>query len=368
MPRDKISRIEEHFGTTPRGWMLLALPNGKPFVPGTGLLDDNAFVTKKFATQDFNQSGVRGPQGATGPAGANGPQGAQGDTGAPGLTGPAGAPGPNGPAGGIPVEVSLNDGIAQNWFGDEPLGAVTEFVGGQGWADAGRITGGNIVTRSRLGFSTEKRLQLINGQFGRKFAWGSHWNRVNLTIALRVDSVASFTGNYYFGVCSGITNMPGDGTTDNFVGLTGAQVGTINWNRTVGTQFNHYVNDAGLMVSRNGVSTTIRSSNGTGLRISENEGNTLVFSVIIDRQTTSSNYAITDAKCSATTADYQSGKQTTQHTAYRSDYPPNGLLTDSNTSGLFTMHEIPGVLDTFNFTWLSATPVEVAAICAVRYH
>lgn len=368
MPRDKISRIEEHFGTTPEGWMLLALPNGKPFVPGTGLLDDNAFTTKKFATEDFNQSGVRGPQGATGSNGLDGPTGPQGDSGDTGPKGPTGPAGAVGPDGGIPVEVSLNDSIAVSYFGDEPLGSISSFVGGRGFDGAGRATGAEIVTRTRIGMSTEKRLQLINGQLGRKFAWGANWNRMIMSIALRADAVASFTGNYYFGICSGTAAMPGDGVTTNFVGLDGSQVGVVNWNRVLGTKFNHYTNDAGLMVSRNGVSTTIRSSNGIGLRIAENENNTLVFQVILTRNTTSSVYAVTDTKCSVGTAEFQSGKQTTQFTTLRSDPPPQGLLADSNTSGAFTMDEVPGVLDSFYFGWISATPVEVAAICAVRHY
>lgn len=366
MPRDKLSHIEEHVGSTPEGWILLAVPNGKPPFNG-GLLDDRAFVTKKVATETFNQSGVRGPQGATGVAGQNGPEGSVGPAGDAGATGPAGPAGATGIDGGIPVEVSLNDGIARNYFGDEPLGAITEFVGGQGWGDAGRASGATVVTRSRLGFSTEKRVQLINGQFARKFAWASNWNKLVMSIGLRADAVANFTGNYYFGICSGITNLPLDASTDNFAGLAGAQVGTITWTRTVGTRFNHYVNSAGIMCSRNGVSTTVRSSNGSGLRIAEDEGNTLVFSVIVERSYPSFQYTITDAKCSSTTAEYHSGKQSTQLTSFRSDLPPTGLLADTNTSGNFNMNEIPGVLDSFCFAWDSATPVEVTAVNVVRH-
>lgn len=365
MPREKISQVEEHFGTTPEGWMLLAVPNGKPFVPGTGRLDDRAFVTRKFATENFNQSGVRGPQGISGQPGTDGPRGAtgeMGDTGAKGLPGISGAAGPSGT---VPVEATFNDSIAKSYFNSESLGIISSFSGGQGWDGFGRLTGAEVVSRSRFGLPTERRIQLINGQMGRKFRWGSHWNRVLLSIALRVDSLVSFTGNYYFGICSGTDNMPGDATTTNFVGLAGASAGTINWTRTLGTKLNHYVNSAGIMASRNGVTTTVRDTSSVGLRIAEDEGNTLIISVGITRTRPDLDYIVFDVKSSAAAAQFHSGKQTSEFTSLRSQVVP-GLLPDSNTAPTFSMTEGPGVLDSFNFSWISATPVEVAAISAVR--
>jgi hypothetical protein len=187
-------------------------------------------------------------------------------------------------------------------------------------------------------------------------------------MALRVDSVASFTGNYYFGICSGTAAMPLDATTTNFVGLAGAAAGTVNWTRTLGTRFNHYVNSAGIMGNRDGVTTTVRSSNGSGLRVAEDVGNTLIISVMLERAHTSLSYIVTDYKCDANTAGFHSGKQSTQLTSFRSEVTEAiGPLTTSSTSGSFNMSEAPGVLDSFYFGWDSATPIEVAAINAVRH-
>lgn len=347
--------------------MLLAVPNGKPFVPGTGLLDDRAFVTRKVATETFNQSGVRGPQGSSGAPGADGPQGARGDNGDPGAKGPDGSAGAPGPNGEIPVEASINDSIARSFFVGEPLGPISTFSEGLGWEGTGRLTGATVVSRARLGLPTENRIQLVNGQMGRKFAWGSKWNRVIISLALRVDSVASFTGNYYFGICSGVANMPGDASTDNFVGLAGSVAGTVNWTRTLGTKLNHYVNDAGLMVTRQGVVTTSRDTVGAGLRIAENEGNTLIISVGIDRTNPALDYTVFDAKASSVSSQFHSGKRSAEFTSLRSE-AGIALMANSNSSTpLFSTSEVAGVLDSFTFAWLSATPVEVAAVCAVRH-
>ena len=352
--------------------MLLAVPNGKAYVPGASHLDERAFDTRKFPVQDFNQSGVRGAQGATGAQGARGPAGARGPTGDTGSVGVAGADGGPGADGSIPVDYTFDDSIARDFFSGESLGPITSFAGGSGWDGAGRAEGATVVSRPRIGAATENRIQLINGQMGRKFAWGAKWNRLIISVALRVDSVASFTGNYHLGICSGITNMPGDPTTDNFVGLAGATSGTVTWNRVLGSKFNHYANAAGLLATRAGVTTTNRDSGSTGLRICEDERNTLIIQVLVFRAETSGTYDIIDAKCDVTTSQYHSSKQSAVYTALRSDPPAGGasvgLLQDSKDSGPFAYSEATGALDSFHFSWQSATPVEVAAVCAVRHY
>ncbi len=371
MPSEKISQLEEQPTLPDDGWILLAVPNGRAYVPGASHLDERAFDTKKFAIQDFNQAGVRGPQGATGPAGARGPQGERGERGPTGETGPAGADGGPGDDGGVPPDSAFDDSIARDFFEGETLGAISSVSGGSGWDGAGRLTGATVVSRPRIGMAFEKRIQLINGQFGRKFAWGSEWNRVLLTLSLRIDSLASFTGNYHFGICSGLTDMPGDATTTNFVGLAGAASGTISWNRVLGTKFNHYSNAAGTMATRVGTTTTVRDAGSTALRICEDERNTLLIQTLIIRDDKNAAYTVSDIKCDSATAEYHASKMPAIFNTLRSDPPAGGfapgIVQLSNSSGVFSFDESAGVLDSFHFSWQSATPVEVAAVCAVRH-
>jgi len=367
MPQQKISKTDEAF-TLPEGWLLLAVPNGKPYIPGASHLDERAFDTRKFNVAEFNQSGVRGPQGPPGATGTDGPTGARGETGDTGAKGAAGAAGGQGPDGSSPVEVSYADSIAKDYFGGESLGPIAALSGGTGWDGIGFAEGATVVSRPRIGQSTENRIELINGQIGRKFAWGSDWNRLIISIALRINAVANFTGNYHFGVCSGVDNMPGDATTDNFVGLAGATSGTVNWTRTLGTKFNHYVNAAGIMATRRGTTTTARDTTGNGLRICEDERNTLIIQTILSRNNKGAGYIIADAKCDATTAGYHSAKQSVQFTSLRSDPPPTNLLALTDTCPTFNFDESTGALDTLHFSWQSATPVEIAAVCAVRHY
>lgn len=365
MPQQKISQTDEAF-ELPEGWILLAVPNGRPFVPGESHLDERAFDTKKFNVLEFNQSGVRGPQGATGEAGADGPRGERGETGPAGAQGGPGPDGGVGPDGTIPVEISFDDSIAKDFFQSEPLGAITAFSGGSGWDGVGRATGATVVSRQRAGMANENRIQLINGQMGRKFAWGSKWNRVIVSLALRVDSLAGFTGNFHFGICSGVTNMPGDATTDNFVGLMGATSGTVNWTRTLGVRFNHYINSTCVMGSRQGTTSVANDTSFVNARICENEPNTFIVSLIIARNTPSGGYTVAILASDVTTAEYHSSKQSALFTTLRT--ADDGTLAAGYTSVGFTTTEAAGVLDSFHFSWQSATPIEVAAVSAVRHY
>jgi hypothetical protein len=71
------------------------------------------------------------------------------------------------------------------------------------------------------GGTEEKCIALSAAQFGRTHGYGNEWNTLRFGLLLsNEDSGASLTGVVLrIALCSGVTNMPGDATTDNSYGI-----------------------------------------------------------------------------------------------------------------------------------------------------
>jgi len=89
----------------------------------------------------------------------------------------------------------------------------------------------SIVERT-IGGATDRRLALLREQCGRTISIGSSWNKIRLGIHLSIDTSAAITQmpSFVFGLCSGMTNMYTDETTDHFVGVkTPDSINTTNF-------------------------------------------------------------------------------------------------------------------------------------------
>jgi len=67
----------------------------------------------------------------------------------------------------------------------------------------------------------DRRMSLVGpGEFKRKMIWGEKWKRLRIGLLLRINGGSTITGDFAFGVCSGITNGVGSATCTNFIGAT----------------------------------------------------------------------------------------------------------------------------------------------------
>ena len=186
------------------GWLFIAerQSNGK-------------FKTKKIAPHNVGAIGPSGPQGLQGANGVAGANGAKGDTGA---TGSQGLPGTNG-TNGSDALVQLSDSWLLDNMESYSNGSIATLTGGSGWVNNGLVTGGTIVTRTKSGGRSDKRLSIVGpGEIVRAMPWGAEWKHLRIGILIRINGVATITGDFNFGVCSGTTNPFGSASCDNFFG------------------------------------------------------------------------------------------------------------------------------------------------------
>lgn len=88
-----------------------------------------------------------------------------------------------------------------------------------------------VIIQRVIGGSTETAIQLNNGQFGRPITLPTGWGTIRVGLRLHfTDSGADLTGtpNFAVGFGNGTTNMVGDLTTNNWIGI----MPTVSWART----------------------------------------------------------------------------------------------------------------------------------------
>ncbi len=373
-------------------------PLGTSYILAAKAVGDGTFESVKVLSDNWGQPGAQGLPGIDGDQGAQGPQGAAGAAGSAGAAGNAGPQGPDGIAGpaGDPGDVGdtgatgatgaagsstaslfsevlgTGDGIAIDYFEDYTVSQSSGFNAGRGWS-GNWVTSGTatIVSRSGLNSITQKRLSLTSGQIGRTFKWGGKWNRVTLGILARINDSANInTVNYYAGVCSGTTNMVGSGSTDNFIGLTGAAGGTINWTHTAGTQHNYFLASAGNGVSRRGTTDTARGAAAGQVTIPATEASLHFFLVDIMRAPFTGASSVTYTQIvkvpTATHREYPHLRDDFRNMMmYPADYT---TVLGASTSVAAVFDESTGVLDTFNFYWNCASPIEIAAVLCRKFN
>jgi hypothetical protein len=194
-----------------------------------------------------------------------------------------------------------------------------------------------------------------------------------------VNHGATFTLNGLFGVCSGVTNMAGSGTTDNFVGIDFNNAAAANnFVYTAGTVAPYFLHNTIMQfVSRRTTVTTARGAAAGALTITATEGFYAMAMLSIDRplfatDATLVTYTVGKVLEASSRVEFSKAKSLLLDcvwgpiTATASDNPTfAGLVGGSATSTTWSFDQSTGVLDAFNLYWPNSQAVEIAAI-AVR--
>lgn len=338
---------------------------------------DDSFITKKITPDKLGAQGPIGPQGLVGPTGTTGPTGPTGATGATGATGTVGAAGPTGPTGAQGpdiTELTQSRGMAIEYFDDYPVLSTT-MDGGWGWTDDGVIQGaGGVVQATHTDGRTENRLQLNNGQYGRRMPWGAKWNRIKIAVLWRINAVATFSNaNGYVGVCSGTTNMVTSATTDNFIGARTGD-GANNATYAAGTVSENFDIIGGFrFYSRQGTTSTLVGTGGSGHHISASEGFLSGFVYEVSRPVFSGGGSVTYTHKEVSPAvgqiEYSLSKDALNRLLEDTSATSTSSLSNSetviigmagSTTGAFD--ESAGVLDTVNIAWPMFDGIQIAAL------
>jgi hypothetical protein len=257
------------------GWLFIA-----------ELQDDGSYITKKIAPHNVGAVGPAGAQGIegppgpagsgspgpAGPAGSNGAPGANGANGADGAPGIDGAPGPAGATGATGATgangtdaFSTNDGWCLEFFDDYAAGALATPNKGVGWSGDGQITNGTIVSRTIANSKTENRLELNNGEYIRKFYFGSEWHRIQIAILWRFTGSGNFTADGAIGLCNS-ANFRGfnSANCDNFIGVFYDPASPTTWTDTAETALNSYLQSVSTRWATRRVNTTTDQGGGSG--------------------------------------------------------------------------------------------------------
>jgi hypothetical protein len=385
----KVSEYDEELSPFPEGWLFMAVrqPNG-------------TFITKKVSPDKVGAVGPQGPQGATGLPGADGADGAVGPTGpagATGPTGPAGATGPTGPAGAdgadgatgptgpagadgadLPVEYRATEGFAFDIIETYPVaGSITVLDEGIGWGGNGVVSGTTaaVVNRTVNTNEDENRIQLGAGYFARQFAWLGKWNQIRIGIMLKIPASGNFDSEWGFGICSGVTNVLGTATADNFLGIGGSTtLATANtWTYNAGTQNAKvtdtnvaYVSKRAAIVTNLGATATGPSfpASGTGRAMFYME---FVRPLFVGASVVS--YSFFHHGVSAVQAENYNSKSIFRDLLFHRGTVGTGGTAIMSPSGSTASNfsESTGVLDAMNFWWESNTvPVEICAMGAIK--
>jgi len=281
---------------------------------------------------------------------------------------------------GIPgaAEIAAVDGWSMEFFDDYSVGENPVLDKGIGWDGAGAGEGLSIVERNVYNGKTEKRLSILNGQYGRKFFFGNSWHRIQICVMMRINASAGpITSNNYIGLCSGLTNMVASATTLNFIG---EQAQTA-WAFGTGSKSSYFTRaGASQLVTRRGTTTsTIGGLSGAHqVYIASTEGYKSMIFVEFSRSffaLPSISIPYSYGQCAMTTSSVQFpfSKRAVMDALWTNPVPSgvgtaNGsqVFDTSNQTNSTNFDESTGIFDAVNISWPHTTiPLEIAAI-AVR--
>jgi len=355
----RISDYPEHVGSTDGAYALMAVDLG-----------GGEFRLHWVRAATLGNQGIQGPPGADG--GASEAAGAQGDKGLPGATGPDGPTGPDGAPGitgdGAQPNILLDDGMAFDNFEDYADGQSAGFSAGRGWSGDWSVSGGSIVTRTSHNGLEQKRLQLASGEIGRKFKFGSNWNKLQLGILLRINSSTDLSAmNFYLGLCSGTAAMASSAVCANFIGVAGSAASSVTWTAASLTQQN-VQNASGLQAISRRVNSNTLLGTSSAFALPSTEASLGLIWMEINRAAFASNassvtYSHRTRACAV--GSVAAGQSMLKEGFLNSLY--GGVGTDKLVGGVDStfapsFDQSTGALDSFNFFWNSPVPIEVAAV------
>jgi len=280
----------------------------------------------------------------------------------------------------VAAELARPDGFCFETFDDYSLGAISVLDKGLGWSDNGICTGATIVSKNRAGNGTsaaENRLSLDAGEYIRKLPWGDGWNRMQLFVQFRVASVAAiFTGDGYFGICSGQSNTSSSITCANFIGIA-FNKGVNGWSFTTGTRadFTGYSSGQTFINRRGNTNSNWGGTSGSdGRSYSASEGYTSTihidfFRPVFANDAASTNYDGTVRSTNGTFVQYSHSKSdiltlmTTEPPATLGSAGAVLMGSGAEIAPSFATDQSTGKFDTLNLYWpVSGKQFEISAI------
>lgn len=352
-----------HVGSTDGGYALMAVDLG-----------GGAFRLRWVHTETL---GFQGPVGISGQPGEDnfvvGEKGDKGLVGSGGPTGPTGVDGVPGQSAEIlQPNIYLDDGFAIDLFEDYADGQSSGFNAGRGWSGNWQTSNASIVTRISHNGIVQKRLSLVNGEIGRTFRFGSRWNKLQIGILARINSPGAVSAmNYYAGVCSGTANMASSATCANFIGLAGSVAGTITWSTLTFAAQNSLNSSATVAITRR-VNTNTLVGNSSGLVLPSTEGTLGVIWLQFIRapfatnaSSVTYNHRIRAVGGGSPIAGMSMMKEQFINSLHNSLGGADSFVGSLDSTFTPAFDQSTGALDTFNFFWDSATPIEIAGV-AIR--
>ena len=91
-----------------------------------------------------------------------------------------------------------------------------------------------------IDISGSKAVEMVNARFARKpvagLFDGGAWTKIRVALYLDIDTTSSIANpTFYFGLCSGTTNIPGDATPTNAIGCWFNNAATLTYYNGAGT-------------------------------------------------------------------------------------------------------------------------------------
>ncbi len=353
------SDYPQHVGSTDGAYVLVASDLG-----------GGEYRLRWANAESFGNQGEQGPDGPPGPdsteAGPVGDAGPQGAMGAAGATGPQGATGRS--ADEVQPNLSLDDAMASDLFEGYVDGQSDSFNAGRGWDGDWNVSGGTIVTRTSHNGRGQKRMQLVSGEMSRKFRFGSIWNKLQMNVLFRINSLVAIPSmNFYLGLCSGTSATASSAACANFIGAAG--VG-ITWTPATNTQQTVQGSSGMDVITRRG-NTNSLIGNSSPISIPSAEAGLGLLWMEITRAP-----AASDASSVTYTTRFRGvavGNTAARFSMLKENLINStfcGVGTDKMTGSVNntfspSFDQSTGPLNAFNFFWDSSVPVEVAGV-AVR--
>lgn len=354
------SDYEEHIGSTEGSYALMAIDLG-----------GGAYRLRWVRSETLGSQGPLGVPGLDGESSSSpGPVGDKGPTGVTGPQGPAGMQGNLGEdAENAQPNIFLDDGFAQDIFEDYSEGQASGFNAGRGWSGDWQSSNAQIVSRTSYNGQIQKRLSLSNGEIGRTFRFGSSWNKIQISILARINSAVALPAmNYYFGVCSGKTDMASSASTSNFIGLAGSAASTITWSTLSFAQQDSLLASGNQAISRRGnTNTVIGSPSGMVLPSTEAALGQIWMEITrapfaSDASSVTYTQRIMGVSGVSTRAGMSLLKEGFVNSLHKGPSTTEGLLGSVDSTFTPMFDQSTGPLDTFNFFWDSPAPIEIAAV------
>jgi hypothetical protein len=211
--------------------------------------------------------------------------------------------------------------------------------------------------------------------------WGEKWKRIRIGVLLRISGAATITGDFAFGVCSGITNGAGSNSCANFIGATSRPTNTNQYTYSAG-------NDMATFAATHSATSSKNLTNWTdGGGLSSMKGYTaagsagLVINICDIRRvrwgTTSNSYVLfaqgpagsgTGAGGPEMGADWGALLRVVGNPDMAT-YNLNWWYDGNASTNTMAHSETNGALDSVNIWWQHATvPLEVAGIAVFKLY